>query len=71
MSDIRYLISDIRIRPRLFRRRGREVAVLVDERKAPGNYEVKFDGSNRASGVYFYRIRAGDFTQTKQLVLVK
>jgi hypothetical protein len=37
---------------------GREVAVLVNERKEPGSYEIKFDGSNLASGVYFYRIQA-------------
>jgi hypothetical protein len=35
---------------------GREVAVLVNERKAPGSYEVKFDGAGLASGVYFYRL---------------
>jgi hypothetical protein len=50
---------------------GREVAVLVNERKAPGKYEVNFDGSNLAGGVYFYRLQAGDFTQTKRLLLLK
>jgi hypothetical protein len=50
---------------------GREVSVLVDDRRNAGAYEVKFDGSNLASGVYFYRIQAGDFTQTKRLLLLK
>jgi hypothetical protein len=50
---------------------GREVAVLVNEKKTPGSYEVKFDGSNLASGVYFYRLQAGYFTQTKRLLLLK
>ncbi|MCL4548189.1 MAG: YCF48-related protein [Bacteroidetes bacterium] len=50
---------------------GREVATLVNEEKAPGNYEVKFDGSNLSSGVYFYRLQAGSFSQTKKFVLVK
>jgi hypothetical protein len=50
---------------------GREVAVLVDEKKAPGSYEVQFDGSGLASGVYFYRMQAGDFVQTKKLCLIK
>ena len=50
---------------------GREVSVLVNERKDAGVYEVKFDGSNLASGVYFYRLQAGDFTQTKRLLLLK
>jgi hypothetical protein len=50
---------------------GREVAVLVDERKAPGSYEVSFDGSNLASGVYIYRMTAGSFTAVKTMLLVK
>jgi hypothetical protein len=50
---------------------GREVSVLVNDRRDAGVYEVKFDGSNLASGVYFYRIQAGDFTQTKRLLLLK
>jgi len=50
---------------------GREVAVLVDEMKNAGTYEVRFDGSNLASGVYFYRIQAGDFTKARRLLLLK
>ena len=50
---------------------GREVSVLVNERKDAGVHEVKFDGSNLASGVYFYRLQAGDFVQSKRLLLLK
>ena len=50
---------------------GREVATLVNEQKAPGNYEVKFDGSKLASGVYIYRIEAGKFSDLKKLLLIK
>ncbi len=50
---------------------GREVSVLVNERNNAGSYEVKFDGSNLASGVYFCRLQAGDFTQTKRLLLLR
>lgn len=50
---------------------GREVKTLVNEMKQPGNYEIKFDGQNYASGVYFYKIEAGDFTAVKKMVLVK
>ncbi|HTY21687.1 MAG TPA: hypothetical protein VMC85_01040 [Desulfomonilaceae bacterium] len=50
---------------------GKEVSVLVSERKAPGSYEVTFDGSGLASGVYFYRLSAGAFMDTKQLLLVR
>jgi hypothetical protein len=50
---------------------GREVAVLVNERKAPGGYEVSFDASALASGVYFYRLQAGNFVQTRKLLLLQ
>jgi hypothetical protein len=50
---------------------GKEIATLVDEEKNPGSYEVKFDASNLPSGVYFYKIKAGEFTQTKKMILMK
>jgi beta-glucanase (GH16 family) len=50
---------------------GNEVSVLVSERKPAGSYSVRFDGSNLASGVYFYRLQAGDFVQTRKLLLLK
>ena len=50
---------------------GREVAVLVNERKPPGSYEVSFDGSRLASGMYIYRMTAGSFVQTRTMVLLK
>ncbi|MGA9118492.1 MAG: T9SS type A sorting domain-containing protein, partial [Bacteroidota bacterium] len=45
---------------------GREVATLVNEVKQPGTYSVQFDGSHLASGVYFYRLQAGTFVDTKK-----
>ena len=50
---------------------GREVAVLVNERKLPGRYTVKFDATDVASGVYFYRLQAGSFVEVKKLVVLK
>jgi subtilisin-like proprotein convertase family protein len=50
---------------------GREVAVLVNEEKPAGTYEIHFDGKNIASGVYFCTMRSNSFIQTKKLVLVK
>jgi hypothetical protein len=50
---------------------GREVAVLVNERRNTGVHEVKFNGSNLASGVYFYRLQAEEFVATKRLLLLK
>jgi hypothetical protein len=50
---------------------GRQVSVLVNEKRDAGVHEVRFDGSNLASGVYFYRIQAGDFVQTRKLLLLR
>jgi hypothetical protein len=51
---------------------GREVAKLINnEFKKPGRYSVEFDGANLASGIYFYRIEAGDFIDSKKMVLIK
>ncbi|HEX7574230.1 MAG TPA: T9SS type A sorting domain-containing protein, partial [Bacteroidota bacterium] len=50
---------------------GQEVAKLVDTHQESGYHEVRFDGTSVASGVYFYRLRAGAFSQTKRLMLVR
>jgi len=50
---------------------GRKVAALVDGQKEPGSYDVRFDGSHLASGVYFYRMQAGDFVQARKCLLVR
>ncbi|MDP2037522.1 MAG: T9SS type A sorting domain-containing protein, partial [Ignavibacteria bacterium] len=55
---------------------GREVVTLVDEQKAPGNYEVKFNvktlhATSLPSGVYFYTLQCGNFRETKKLLLAK
>jgi hypothetical protein len=50
---------------------GREIQTLVNENLNPGTYEVTFDGSNFASGIYFYKLIAGDFAQTKSMILLK
>jgi hypothetical protein len=50
---------------------GREVAVLVDEQKVPGSYSVAFNARGFASGVYFYRLRAGGFVETRKLILLR
>ena len=50
---------------------GRAIAVLVDEKKDPGNHTIRFDGSGLSSGVYFYRLEAPDFVSTKKMVIVR
>ncbi|MBM2842113.1 MAG: Peptidase subtilisin kexin sedolisin [Bacteroidetes bacterium] len=56
---------------RVFDVLGREVATLVDEVKAPGEYSVTLDGSDLSSGVYFYRLRAGTFAETRKLMILR
>ena len=63
----------------IFNNLGKEVRTLVNETLNAGNYEVKFDGSNLPSGIYFYRLvvsssnplTAGEFSETKQMILLK
>ena len=50
---------------------GREVTTLVNENKEAGQYKVSFNGSNLASGIYYYRLSAGDFTEVKKLILLR
>jgi hypothetical protein len=50
---------------------GDEVAKLVNQNMQPGHYEITWNALNFSSGAYFYKLSAGDFTQTKQMILVK
>lgn len=50
---------------------GQEIADLVNEFKSSGQYEIEFDGSNYASGIYFYKIESGEFSDTRRMILAK
>ena len=50
---------------------GKEVATLINEEKVTGDYEVEFNGSNFPSGIYFYKLKAGNFVETKKMILLK
>ena len=50
---------------------GREVATLVNKEQSAGNYSVKFNASNLTSGVYFYKLQSGNFSQTEKMILMK
>jgi hypothetical protein len=50
---------------------GNKISTLVNQDKAAGSYELKFDASNLPSGIYFYTIQTGSFTQTKKMILMK
>jgi hypothetical protein len=50
---------------------GNEVATLVNEEKQPGVYEVEYNSENLSSGIYFYQLKAGEFTSIKKMVLLR
>lgn len=50
---------------------GNEVATLVNELQSAGNHSVSFDGSSLSSGLYYYKIEAGEFSDTKKMLLIK
>jgi hypothetical protein len=56
---------------KIFDQLGKEVATLVNEEKAAGSYEIEFNAASLASGVYYYRINAGTFVDTKKMILMK
>ncbi|MCB9211656.1 MAG: T9SS type A sorting domain-containing protein [Ignavibacteriales bacterium] len=71
-TSIRYSISnENNVILKVYDILGKEVATLVNERKSSGYYVVNFDASNLTSGIYFYTIRAGSFSETKKMLLMK
>ncbi|QQS38344.1 MAG: T9SS type A sorting domain-containing protein [Ignavibacteriales bacterium] len=50
---------------------GKEIATLVNEEKPTGSYEVDFNASGLSSGIYFYKLNAGKYSETKKMILVK
>ncbi|MCX7984300.1 MAG: T9SS type A sorting domain-containing protein [Bacteroidetes bacterium] len=50
---------------------GREIATIVNEVKQPGTYTVAWNATGFTSGVYFYKMQAGNFTDIKKMVLLK
>jgi len=71
-TTISYSISEIEfVTLKVYDVLGNEITTLVNEEKPIGNYQVEFDATNLASGIYFYRLRAGDFIKTKKMILMK
>jgi len=50
---------------------GNEITTLVNEEKSAGKYEVEFDGKGLSSGMYFYTLKAGNYSETKKMILIK
>jgi hypothetical protein len=50
---------------------GNELATIVNDEKSTGSYEVEFNRSKLASGIYFYKLKNGNYIKTKKMVLIK
>jgi photosystem II stability/assembly factor-like uncharacterized protein len=71
-SKIKFRISDRGfVNLKVFDILGNEVATLVNEEKTAGEYEVEFNAKGLSNGIYFYKMQAGNFAETKKLVLMK
>lgn len=56
---------------KIFNTLGQEIATLVTENQSPGTHSTRWNATNAASGVYYYRLTAGEFAQTKELILLR
>lgn len=65
------IISSSNVKITVYDVTGKEVQTLVNERLQAGTYETTFEGSALTSGVYFYRLQAGDFSETKRMMMIK
>jgi hypothetical protein len=71
-TTIKYSIPEInKVMLKLFNLLGEEVATLVNEEKVAGYYTVEFNAATLPSGVYFYQLQAGSFTETKKMILLR
>ena len=71
-TSIRYQVSSIaQVTLKVYDILGNEVARLVNEDKPVGSYEVDFDASQLSSGIYLYKLTAGNFIETRKMILIK
>jgi hypothetical protein len=71
-TTIKYSIPEAaKVKLTLFNLLGEELKTLVNEEKVAGNYSIEFNASSLPSGVYFYQLKAGDFTSVKKMLLIK
>ncbi|MCW8816999.1 MAG: T9SS type A sorting domain-containing protein [Ignavibacteriaceae bacterium] len=68
---LRHAQSDVPVTLKVYDVLGNEVTTLVDEEKVSGSYQVDFNGTGLTSGIYFYRIEAGNYSETKKMVLLR
>lgn len=72
ITNIKFDIKNFgNVTVQIFDALGRQISTVIDESLSPGTYSVSFDGSSLASGVYFYKIKAGSFEQTRRMLIIK
>jgi photosystem II stability/assembly factor-like uncharacterized protein len=79
VTNIKYSIPNVtlsgiegsRVQLKVFNVLGNEIATLVDEYKPAGKYKITWDATNQPSGIYFYQLKAGDYTSVKKMILMK
>lgn len=72
ITKIKYSItSNVSVKLIVYDVLGRKVKELINEKQSPGIYEVTFDGTNFSSGVYFFKLEAGNFSDVKRMLLIK
>ncbi|HMN23609.1 MAG TPA: right-handed parallel beta-helix repeat-containing protein [Ignavibacteriaceae bacterium] len=64
-------VEGSRVQLKIYDVLGNEVATLINEEKPAGNYEIRFDASSLASGVYFYKLQSGSFIETRKMILLR
>ena len=74
-TTINYSIPDIsslqNVQLKVYNILGKEVATLVNKEQSPGNYKVSFNANNLTSGIYYYKLSTNNFTDVKQMILLK
>jgi hypothetical protein len=71
-TNIQYTLNDVQfVNLKVYDSLGKEVSTLVNEDKPAGIYEIEFNGSKLSSGVYYYRMQAGNFSDTKKFIIMK
>ena len=71
-TRIKYQVASIeKVSLKVYDVLGREIKTLINKQLQPGEYEVEFDGSDLPSGVYLYRLSAGEFSQARKMLLIK
>jgi len=71
-TNIKYqIIKNSHVKLNVYNVQGKEITTLVNEEQSYGTYQVDWDASNFPSGVYYYRLKAGNFSEVKKMVLLK